>query len=234
MRAALLARKAATIDQSADRDDLPRRKSVEELAAVPLLRPGALDCADRWYVTCAAGCICARRSTLARAMLGLKPGVLDQVHRHIHHITSHHITEPHRHTANDVASGHHHITSSIHRPIAHTTQAIHHTCLPTLIPECRPRHPPPLLVSLCHLFGCRRLVVVIVIVCCCAGRGGVWLGVCLRGGSVSCSGTCVCDCGCGCVCVCVCVTRLSTSVSFSYWRTSTCYLCHLFASQIES
>ena len=138
-------------------------------------------------------------------MLGLKPGVLDQVHRHIHHITSHHITEPHRHTANDVASGHHHITSSIHRPIAHTTQAIHHTCLPTLIPECRPRHPPPLLVSLCHLFGCRRLVVVIVIVCCCAGRGGVWLGVCLRGGSVSCSGTCVCDCGCGCACVCVCV-----------------------------
>ena len=39
MRAALLARTAATIDQSADRDDLPRRKSVEELAAVPLLRP---------------------------------------------------------------------------------------------------------------------------------------------------------------------------------------------------
>ena len=43
IRAALLARKAATIDQSADRDDLPRRKSVEELAAVPLLRSGALD-----------------------------------------------------------------------------------------------------------------------------------------------------------------------------------------------
>ena len=157
IRAALLARKAATIDQSADRDDLPRRKSVEELAAVPLLRPGALDCADRWYVTCAAGCICARRSTLARAMLGLKPGVLDQVHRHIHHITSHHITEPHCHTANDVASGHHHITSSIHRLIAHTTQAIHHTCLPTLIPECRPR--PPLVgvtVSLVWLSSARR------------------------------------------------------------------------------